>query len=1072
MPFAHRLVLNQFFLSLFGAKSFQEFRQALSKKELEGLDQNNFHYFYHALLGQFPNLLAPLDKEKLRQYDENIVSHTQQLNEHRVAHGEEPISWKYFQYLILLFTEIYLDWYFQDGEALRAALNRHIAVFNEDKPAQDRIDALDENFEPWSQLNKISFWSATGSGKTLLMHINIAQYQFHLSKCAPEVKSRHRLNRIILLTPNEGLSLQHLEEFRRSGIRAELFQKDSGGLFTSQMVEILDINKLGDEAGDKTVAIEAFEGNNLVLVDEGHRGASGGKEGTWMRFRNALCEKGFSFEYSATFGQAVKKDSKLTDLYAKNILFDYSYRYFYADGFGKDYQILNLETDADEHRDPYLIACLLAFLQQLLLFERNGKAYQTFNIEKPLWIFVGSKVTAKTSKEEASDIVKILGFVKRYIGNPRTSMTTIDQVLNNGLSASDGRNIFAGRFAALLSSGLSPADIFQKSLDLIFNAPNGGLLHIENLKGAEGELALRLGNNPPFGVINVGDASDLLKICTGYEFATGESDFSGSLFQSINRARSPINLLIGSKKFTEGWNSWRVSTMGLMNIGSSEGSQIIQLFGRGVRLKGHDLSLKRSSAIENFSVKPPEHLRLMETLNIFGIRADYMAQFRDFLEEEGVPTNEHQTEFLLPVIKNLGTKKLKTIRLKKYIDGISTEFGDAFRKLGPIPTINLPPNALKKNPLVLNWYPKIQTLQSRGAGGFESEMELNKTHLQEKHIAFLDLPKIYFDLQRFKAERGWYNLNIPYDIIKALLSDKSWYELLIPSAELEFRDSFGRVTLWQAIALSLLKKYVERYYSYAKQEWELPHLEYQDLTEDDPNFPQYGSDGDDSYYRIVIKESEEEIAAKLLELKNMIEHGQLRPWEFHGIKAIWFGHHLYEPLLHLSGSQIEISPAPLNGGERRFIEDLCAFMETKDPLLDKTELYVLRNQSRGKGVGFFEAGNFYPDFILWVLEEGKQYISFVDPKGIRNLYFDDPKILFYKTIKEIEDRLADTSIILNSFIISNTSSSEIGRLWNRTKQEMEKHHILFQEEDRNIYIEMMLSKMMEKSQRLERAGSK
>ena len=31
--------------------------------------------------------------------------------------------------------------------------------------------------------------------------------------------------------------------------------------------------------GDKTVAVDAFEGNNLVLVDEGHRGASGGEEG-------------------------------------------------------------------------------------------------------------------------------------------------------------------------------------------------------------------------------------------------------------------------------------------------------------------------------------------------------------------------------------------------------------------------------------------------------------------------------------------------------------------------------------------------------------------------------------------------------------------------------------------------------------------------------------------------------------------------------------------------------------------------------------------------------------------------
>lgn len=78
--------------------------------------------------------------------------------------------------------------------------------------------------------------------------------------------------------------------------------------------------------GDKTVAVDAFEGNNLVLIDEGHRGVAAGEEGAWMRFRNALCEQGFSFESSATFGQAVKGNKALTEPYAKSILFDYSYR--------------------------------------------------------------------------------------------------------------------------------------------------------------------------------------------------------------------------------------------------------------------------------------------------------------------------------------------------------------------------------------------------------------------------------------------------------------------------------------------------------------------------------------------------------------------------------------------------------------------------------------------------------------------------------------------------------------------------------------------------------------------------
>src|SRR5258706_15070602 len=89
-------------------------------------------------------------------------------------------------------------------------------------------------------------------------------------------------------------------------------------------------------------------------------------------------------------------------------------------------------------------------------------------------------------------------------------------------------------------------------------------------------------------------------------------------------------------------------------------------------------------------VDRPKYISVLETLSIFGIRADYMAQFRDFLEEEGLPTNDDRIEFLLPVIKNLGTQKLKTIKLKKTINGVSTEFGDAFRKLGPVPTLTVP----------------------------------------------------------------------------------------------------------------------------------------------------------------------------------------------------------------------------------------------------------------------------------------------------------------------------------------------------------------------------------------------
>lgn len=1080
VPFPYKLVLNQWLFSLFGLPSsdgfftwngkrlplLEAFKQKfqLSEDSAGGLDENNIHRFHTALTNQ-TDPLPDLPDDVLLEYDQNIVRHSQRLNERRLARGEDAIVWKYFQYLSLLFTEIYLDRYFADPAALLDSINQQIERYNADKPEPDQVPPLDPEGDVTGQLNKLAFWSATGSGKTLIMHANILQYQHYLAKH----RRRHELNRIILLTPNEGLSHQHLREFQAAGIEAELFDKNGRGLFAGQAVEIIDINKLRDEMGDKTVAVDAFENNNLVLIDEGHRGASSGETGAWMRFRNALCEQGFSFEYSATFGQAVKGSWKLTAQYARCVLFDYSYKYFYSDGYGKDYQILNLDPQTQENTmEVYLVACLLSFFQQLRLYQEQSVACRPFNIEKPLWIFVGGRVTASLSTRDASDIIEILRFLARFLGDRAGSTARIRRVLEEGLIAADGRNLFARRFAYLNSFGFSADQIFDAVQASLFNAAGGGALHVENIKGAPGEIALRVGDNDPFGVINVGDDSKLCSLCEGEEaLLVGDREFKGSLFHSINEPESSINMLIGSKKFTEGWNSWRVSTMGLMNVGSTEGSQIIQLFGRGVRLKGYGQSLKRSGRMNlPEGVVRPTNLSLLETLNIFGIKADYMAQFREFLEEEGLPSNEDRIEFLLPVIRNLGQKKLKTIRLKKTINGVSTEFGDAFKKLGPVPTLT-PPDPekepasryLQTNQVVLNWYPKIQALRSTGTGQVEEEYQPDQCFLNRRHIAFLDIDALYFELQRFKAERAWHNLNLPREALGDLLVDQSWYRLLIPESELAF-DSFEKVHLWQELAGALLKKYCERYYSFRKKEWELPHLEYRNLDANDPNFPQINEEHPEGYYRILVEESQTEIIDKLKELKAQIESGKLKAWQFGGLSAISFGRHLYEPLLHLAGSAVEVSPVPLNQGERRFVEDLKAYCDTSPMLLEGKELYLLRNLSKGRGVGFFEAGNFHPDFIVWLVADGQEYISFVDPKGIRNISAKDPKIKFYSTIKDIERRLGDRAVTLNSFVISNTPSHEMRMLWGVDKTQMLAWNVLFQREDADNYIEMLLTNVL------------
>src|ERR1035441_6273363 len=111
-----------------------------------------------------------VDKDLLLAYDQNIVRHTQTIS----ARRGELLRWKYFQYLGLLFTEIYLDRYFRDADQLMDDLNDHIAKFNLDKADRDQIKPFVAD-----DLRKLAFWSATGSGKTLLMHVNICQYRHY-----------------------------------------------------------------------------------------------------------------------------------------------------------------------------------------------------------------------------------------------------------------------------------------------------------------------------------------------------------------------------------------------------------------------------------------------------------------------------------------------------------------------------------------------------------------------------------------------------------------------------------------------------------------------------------------------------------------------------------------------------------------------------------------------------------------------------------------------------------------------------------------------------------------------------
>jgi hypothetical protein len=1030
--FDQKLVLFHWMLSLFEVERFEELAAGLKSPDLEGLNAENVTLFHAELVNRTVER-AGLRNDDLLHYDNNIVRHTAAISAGRA----QPVQWKYFQYLSLLFVEIYLDRWFSDAVALLAVLNDRVTEFNRSAAAGATLD----EYEP-RDLRKVAFWSATGSGKTLLMHVNILQFRHYLREHGREGE----LNRIILLTPNEGLSRQHVDEFRLSRTEADLFRKDGGKLFSGGAVEVIEITKLKEEMGDRSVAIDAFEGNNLVLVDEGHRGA--GADGVWKDMRGRLAEQGFSFEYSATFGQVVKASTgagrrKLEQEYARCILFDYSYRYFYRDGYGKDYRILNLADDQDaDFRRLYLTACLLAYYQQARLFADHEAEFRPFLLSKPLAIFVGGSVTKTLSDRDASDVVTVLRFFSEFARNAGgTTVADIQRLLDHqdGLVDQKNRPIFGvGSFAYLLQMQRTAPEVFRDLLALVLQAPGGGALHVELLKGSDGELGVRLGDNPWFGVISVGDAPKLSKVCEAAGLLIAEKAFSGSVFASLNDPKSEISVLIGSRKFTEGWNSWRVSTMGLMNIGRSEGSQIIQLFGRGVRLKGYGLSLKRSSMLE-LDAKPPPLLRLLETLNVFGLRADYMSQFKEYLEEEGLPPGSEEQQFLLPTVQGAPCDGLKLLDVPREVD---------FKRNGPRPSLEPSPSLA---PVVLNWYPRIQSAVSKGASRVEEPATLETGKLTALHTAYFDYDALWFELQRFKAERGWHNLNLTREALVVLMSRQDWYILHVPPAELCFTD-FSRVRRWQEIAVALLKKYVERLYTHAKAAFERPFTRYRRLAPDDPMLLQ----------PYTIWYEHEESRLKLRELKDLVDSGSLQEhgWSFGALAALGFSRHLYRPLLHLKGRTLQITPTPLNDGEREFVEDLRGYYEQERAFFAGRELYLLRNLSRGRGIGFFEADNFHPDFIVWLVEERRQFVTFVDPKGIRNLRgLDDAKIALHKTIKVLERQLDDRSVILNSFILSNTPHSAVAH-WSADKSDFEDRNVFFQADDKSTYIATMMRRIV------------
>ncbi|NPV82329.1 MAG: DEAD/DEAH box helicase family protein [Candidatus Aminicenantes bacterium] len=1038
----HRLVLLAWINSLLGYETNRELLEDC-KSAAEGFGADGNSFIYHHLIARGDKL--KISKDNLARYDENIRVHLEKINRSRT----EKITLRYFQYLAALYTEIMLDRLFRSKAQLIADLNAFVDDRNAHRlPSEPQDDPFVED-----DLIKLAFWMATGSGKTILFHLNYYQFLYY---------NYDPLDNIILITPNEGMTTQHLAELASSGIPGRRFELNTSSLWSGgqNVIQVIDIHKLVEEkrGGGVSVPVEAFEGRNLIFVDEGHKGTGGE---VWRKYRDALGATGFTFEYSATFGQALTaaRNDPLTAEYGKAIVFDYSYKYFYLDGFGKDFRIINMPEQVDEQKtDVLLLGNLLSFYEQTRFYEEQKNNLAAYNLEKPLWIFVGSTVNAvfKENRRPCSDVLTVARFFHRVLSDQNWVIETIKNILdgNSGLKISD-QDIFAGHFLFLRELNLAPGQIFEDILWRIFHVSSGSGLHLGEIKNSSGEIGLKAANAEKyFGLIYIGDSSEFKKLVeeNAQEIVIEQDAIISSLFDHINESSSDINVLIGAKKFIEGWNSWRVANMGLINIGRQEGSQIIQLFGRGVRLKGKGMSLKRSAAL---SGSHPRHIRILETLNVFGVRAKYMGEFRNHLEKEGVETAE-PLELLLPIRINneFLDKGLVIPRPKIGLDFVS----DQMFILEPDNTINI----------VVDMSTKIQVVESdhleeNGITKLQEARTGIEQKIPDECLDLVDWEKVYCDLIEFKNRKKLANLVVRPERLRKIIKDLN-YKLIADESVVK-PQKFVCVKRLQEAVTNILRKYAEAFYRIRRERWEEKEaLVYYPLDTADPNLSlnrDRVGESHDGAYILRVQRSNESTESLINEVQRLLKNlDQLYTQDSQNgenVGRIYFDRHLYLPLLVKQSDIIQSIPPGLNLSEYQFVRDLKEYWENeKERLLKDKDIYLLRNLSRGRGIGFFEERGFYPDFILWILDKkaGHQRIVFAEPHGMIHAgpYDRDEKARLHEKLEDLSvvigRRTGRNGVSLDSFIISATPFESLKKIYDDGKWDRNKfaeRHILFQD---------------------------
>ncbi len=799
---------------------------------------------------------------------------------------------------------------------------------------------------PYTHLiNRMCFWMATGSGKSLviLKLIQVLKALIERGEIPPWD--------ILILTHRDDLIQQFkklVEEFNYAtkGIYIRLKElkeypevKRQQTLFREEEITVFYYrsDNLSDEQKEKIVDFRNYDndGEWYIFLDEAHKGDK--EESKRQHIYSILSRNGFLFNSSATF---------IDDRDVLTCAYEFNLSSFINAGYGKHIAILEQETKAFRDDEDYsgeekqkIVLKSLILLTYVKSFYEDITKFQKELYHNPLLLALVNSVNTKDADlklffRELERVGK--GDVEQEVFNSALEELWEELKQEPEFMFEDGKRVKIDE--------TSFKNITKKSvLNYVYNSQAIGEIEVLVRPSNRKELAFKLKvSDKPFALIKIGDISSWLKDeFAGYE--VNERFEDESYFESLNREDSTINILLGSRSFYEGWDSNRPNVINYINIGIGEDARkfILQSVGRGVRVE--PIKDKRK--------------RLPSLYNAKEISEDLFNRIKD-----RVPPLE--TLFIFGTNRNALKNVIKDLQ-------------DERKRGGEAQQLSLFINYKGQNHLLVPTYKQAEQPIFKGREGAKFELSKIDFEILNKFIEFIPDDRVF--LMRYDTE----------PVKTRLLRDR-----LSNQGNFRFSErSFKNIDLLAQRIFEYFALTAEEFKELKEVKEEIRHFknikvylkdinEFQKKIDKVKDYPNQVKELQEQYGEIPQEEYTER--AKTLRDEEDFESDHKK------IKIKYIANHYYIPLILSLDEKVDyIKHIIKTPSEVRFVNDLEDYLTKADnnfkefdwwtfSKLDESldEVYIPYYNSKVNKIC-----NFYPDFIFWLTKGNAYFIVFVDPKG-------------------------------------------------------------------------------------------